>query len=72
MGKILKINNPGLAGIDIVSSPFQVKEESLTNCQNGQLYPVDAEFALKKRDGMAKINSSAAAGSLLAIFNVPI
>lgn len=72
MGKILKAYNIGSLGIDIVNSPLHVADTSLVNCQNGQTSPDDREMAMKKRDGMAKINSIAAAGRLLAILNIPI
>lgn len=64
--------NMGAKGLDLVNSPIHVDDTSLLSCQNAQLSPDDAEFGIKKRDGMVKINSSAAAGSILAMINVPI
>ncbi len=70
--KILKAYNIGSLGIDIVNSPIHVADTSLLNGQNAQTSTDDAELALKKRDGMAKINSIAASGSLKAIFNITV
>lgn len=67
----LTVYTLGQYGIDIVNSPLHVKDGSLHSCQNAQISPNDAELAIKKRDGMAKINSIAAAGSLVAIINLP-
>lgn len=70
--KILKAYNIGSLGIDVVNSPVHVADTALLNAQNAQVSPDDRELAIKKRDGMAKINSSAAAGTLKAIINIPV
>lgn len=70
--KILKAYNIGSLGIDIVNSPIHVADTSLLSCQNGQTSTDDAELAIKKRDGMAKVNSVAAAGTLKAIINIQV
>ncbi len=72
MAKILKVYNIGSLGIDLVNSPIHVPDTALLNAQNAQTSPDDAEMAIKKRDGMVKINSNAAAGTILALLNVPI
>lgn len=72
MAKILKAFNIGSLGVDLVNSPIHVADTSLLSCQNAQVSLDDAEMALKKRDGMAKINSIAAAGTLIAIFNISV
>lgn len=72
MGKTLMVYNIGSMGIDIVNSPIHVEDTSLLSCQNAQVSPDDRELAIKKRDGMAKINAVAAAGTILTVFNVPI
>ena len=68
-----KINVYGLGqyGINRVKSPVHVKDGELLSAQNAQVKPVQGQLALSKRDGMAKINSSAAAGTLSAIVNLP-
>lgn len=70
--KILKAYNIGSLGIDLVNSPVHVKDTSLLSCQNAQISPDDAELAIRKRDGMAKINEDEAAGTIKAIVNIPI
>jgi len=72
MGQTLLVYNLGSLGIDIVNSPIHVEDGALLLCQNAQISPDDAELALKKRDGMVKINSTAAAGTLLATINIPL
>lgn len=72
MGKVLKVYNIGSLGIDIVNSPIHVADTSLLECQNAQTSPDDAELGLRKRDGMVKINSIAASGTLKAVINIPV
>lgn len=72
MAQSMIVHNLGQMGIDIVNSPLHIVDGSLVNCQNAQLKPVDAELAIVKRDGMSKINSIAAAGTILAIVNIPL
>lgn len=69
--KILKAYNIGSLGIDLVNSPVHIEDTSLLACQNAQISPHDAELALRKRDGMAKVNSSVLAGRVRAIYNIP-
>lgn len=72
MGQVLLVYNLGSLGVDLVNSPLHVEDGALVNCQNAQISPNDAELALSKRDGMVKINSVAAAGTLKAIVNIPV
>jgi hypothetical protein len=62
----------GQVGLDLVNSPIHSIDGHLLLCQNAQLSPNDAELALKKRDGMSKINASALAGTVLFLYNVPL
>lgn len=66
------VYNLGEQGIDVVESPVHVGEGVVLNAQNAQLAPVELEGALRKRDGMAKFNSVAAAGAFLSGFNVSL
>lgn len=70
--KLLKAYNLGSLGIDIVNSPVHVADTSLLNCQNAQISPDDRELGITKRNGMSKVNSLGAGGSILAIINIPI
>lgn len=70
--RILKVYNIGSIGIDLVNSPVHVEETALLSCQNAQISPHDSELAIRKRDGIAKINTVAAAGALRAVINIPV
>ena len=70
--KTLKIRTLGAKGIDLVATPLESENDTLTNAQNATVRPVQGHYGLTKRDGMAKINSTAAAGSLAQIINIPI
>lgn len=62
----------GQHGINRVKSPVHVLDGELLNAQNATVRPIHGQLAITKRDGMAKINADAAAGTLLAIKNIPI
>lgn len=62
----------GQHGINRVKTPVHVADGELLNSQNAHIKPFQAQLALSKRGGMSKINSTAAAGSLLKIHNLPI
>lgn len=66
------VYNLGEEGIDIVESPVHVAEGVLLNAQNAQLSPIDLEGGFRKRNGMAKFNSSVAAGAIVSGFNVSL
>lgn len=68
--KILQVYNLGSLGVDLVNSPIHVPDTSFLSCQNAQTITDDGELAIKKRDGMVKVNSVAAAGTLKAIINI--
>ena len=68
----VSVYNLGALGIDIVNDNFSSLDGSLTQCQNAQSSPDGADKALRKRDGMAKINTDVAAGSIIAVVNIPL
>lgn len=68
-GKI-NIYNLGQLGVDIVNAPFQVEDGAFLSAQNGQISNKDDQLAIRKRDGMSKVNTTAAAGTVLAFFMV--
>jgi hypothetical protein len=71
MGAKLDVYSLGQVGVNRTRSPIQVKDGELLQSQNATVRPVRAQLALTKRDGMAKINSSQAPGSILSITNLP-
>ncbi len=66
------VYNVGELGIDVVESPVHVAEGALLDAQNAQLAPIELEGAIRKRDGMAKFNTVAAAGQINSGFNVSL
>lgn len=72
MAELLAVHNPGEAGLDLVSSPIHSKDGTFLTMQNAQVSQRDDELAIRKRDGMTKLNASAAAGKILQIFNVNV
>ena len=67
----LSVYTLGELGVNRVKSPLQVKDGELLQSQNATVKTVKNQLALAKRDGLAKINSSVAAGSILSIANMP-
>ncbi len=68
----LNVYNLGQEGINRVKAPVQVKDGELIQSQNATVKPILAQLALSKRDGMAKANLQEAAGTILAIANLPV
>lgn len=69
--KNLAVYGLGEHGINRVKSPVHVLDGELLSAQNATTRPVQGQLAITKRDGMAKINSDAAAGTLVSITNIP-
>jgi hypothetical protein len=61
----------GQHGINRVKSPVHVLDGELLSAQNATVRPIEGQLAITKRDGMAIINSSEAAGALVSITNIP-
>lgn len=72
MAQKLNVFNLGQLGVDLVDSPIHTADGTLLSCQNAIISTDNDELALRKREGFVKINSIAAAGQILAIFNVPL
>lgn len=68
----LDVYDLGQKGLDIVNSPVHAPDGTLLEAQNVQVSAVDEELALRKRDGMLKLNATTASGRVLAIYNVPL
>ncbi len=62
----------GQFGVNRVKSPVHVRDGELLSAQNASIRLIQGQLAVTKRDGMAKINSVAAAGTLLSIGNIPL
>lgn len=72
MAKNVNVYTLGQFGVNRVKSPVHVQNGELLSSQNATVKLVQGQLALSKRDGMVKINSSVAAGTLLAIKNIPL
>lgn len=68
----LLVYNFGQVGLDLVNSPVHVQDGHLELCQNAQVSPHDLELAIKKRDGMTKLNETVMDGPILAIANISL
>jgi hypothetical protein len=66
------VYNVGELGIDVVESPVHTPDGALLSAQNAQPAPIELEGGLRKRDGLAKHNATAAAGAILSGFNVSL
>lgn len=69
---IVKTSNLALQGVDLTSDPISIENGALILAQNAQTSPDGAATALRKRDGMTKLNSVAAAGSILTILDITL
>lgn len=70
--KKIDVYTLGQHGINRVKSPVHVQDGELLSAQNATVRPVQGQLAITKRDGMSKINSTAANGVVNAVINVPI
>lgn len=71
-GKI-DIYNLGEHGVDTVKSPLHQSDGDLIQAQNAMPDPAGLEAGVRKRDGMAKINSGGAlTGTVEGLINVPL
>lgn len=75
MADILKNNVFGTGGVNLVSDPLKMGDSEATQLQNAELVP-DAvrggSAALTMRGGLAALNGSALAGSILGVFGWPL
>lgn len=75
MGANINVYGFGKDGVNIVKSPLHLGDAEATQLQNAELVPDEAlggEGALNKRGGLAALNGSALAGSVLGLVNLPL
>ena len=70
-GKIA-IYNLGQLGVDVVKSPVHIDDGAFTKAQNVQVDPSGGIGGIRKRDGMARLNSAALAGSVTGMIGLPL
>lgn len=68
----LSVYGLGSLGVNVDSNPINLEDGELTKSQNAIHDPVGSGGGLRKRPGLVKINSIAAAGSIVGAVNVPL
>lgn len=72
MGGILSVYNLGRKGCNVDRDPVQLEDGELTKAQNLTVDQLGADGGVRKRPGLVKINSVAAAGSIVGAIGVPL
>lgn len=70
-GKI-NVFNLGALGVDLVTSPIHMPDGAWRLLQNAEFSTEESEGGVKKRGSLTKLNTDAAAGSILSAVNVPL
>lgn len=70
-GKI-NVYQLGDLGMDVVEGPLTDDDGCLGFAQNAVRSIVDGEGALKKRDGLSRLSTTASGGEVLALVNVSL
>lgn len=68
----LDVFNLGELGVNTVKSPLHQADGDLLQAQNAMPDPAGLEGGIRKRDGMAKVNTVAMVGAVQGIINVPL
>ena len=68
----LNLYNLGSAGVNVDKSPIHKEDGELLRAQNCIIDPLGVEGGIRKRPGLLKVNSVAAAGTIQGITPVPI
>ena len=71
-GGKLNLFNLGALGVDLVKSPLHLPDGAWTSLQNAEFSHEGGQGGVKKRGSLTRINSSALAGAVQAIANVPL
>lgn len=72
MGGKIDVYKLGEVGVNIVDSPLHVPDNALITAQNIELPRDFGKGGIRKRGGMPRYNSSALAGSVLSLTDVPL
>jgi hypothetical protein len=68
----LNIYNWGDLGVDLVKSPLHIPDGAWRRLQNAEFPTDEGQHAIKKRGSLIRINSSALAGAVGGLTNVPL
>ena len=71
MPKNLSVYDMADRGVNVTKSPIHLEDGELTKAQNWQTDPTLADGAIRRRDAMTKLNSSALAGSVKGLVAMP-
>lgn len=75
MGGSFSNYNVGAEGVNLVKDPLELSDSEATQLQNAELVPDESkggQGALSKRSGLAALNGSALAGSVLGMISLPL
>ena len=72
MSPKLNVYNMADMGVNVTKSPLHLEDGELTKAQNWQTDPALADGAVRRRDALAKLNSSALAGSVKGLIALPL
>lgn len=72
MASKLNVYNLGEKGVNVTVSPIHLEDGELTSGQNAVYDPKGEEGGLRQRDGMTKLNSTAAAGAIKGFISLPL
>lgn len=70
--KPLHVYNMADSGVNVTKSPIHLDDGELLAAQNIQTDPTASLGAVRRRDGMSKLNSSAMAGSVKGLIALPL
>lgn len=68
----LNLYQLGAGGVNVDSNDLHVKDDELRACQNWMWDPAGTAGGLRKRDGIAKLNSSAMSGAVKGLIGLPL
>jgi hypothetical protein len=71
MAKDLDVYDMADHGVNVTKSPIHLEDGELTKAQNWQTDPTLADGAIRRRDAMVKLNSTALAGALRGLIALP-
>lgn len=72
-GSKLNVYDMALKGVNVTDDPVHLADGELTKAQNFQIDPVSKRGAIRKRDGMTRLNASGAlAGAITGLCPLPL
>lgn len=72
MGGKLNVYDMALKGVNVTEDPIHLTDGELTKAQNLQIDPVLKRGAVRRRDGLARLNGAALAGAVTGLAPLPL